>query len=162
LAFWLRLRRISQKVLNVATATPPGFLLILLVSPKNPKFRCRHIYEKDSGNNSFKLTDCKELIRVWLRTNGSYMALRKIHIEKIAKMLTAYLVSQKLSTVSEEALYGRIISLINANMEAERSIDDEAHKLLDQNKKMIGGAFDEQKALTMIKKQLAKQKNFVL
>jgi hypothetical protein len=27
---------------------------------------------------------------------------------------------------------------------------------------MIGGAFDEQKALTMIKKQLAKQKNFVL
>jgi len=90
------------------------------------------------------------------------MALRKIHIEKIAKMLTAYLVSQKLSTVSEEALYGRIISLINANMEAERSIDDEAHKLLDQNKKMIGGAFDEQKALTMIKKQLAKQKNFVL
>ncbi len=45
LAFRLRLRRISQNVLNVAMATPPGILLILLVSLKNPKFRFRYIYE---------------------------------------------------------------------------------------------------------------------
>jgi len=39
LTFWLRLCRISQNVLDVALATPPRFLLILLVSLKNSKFR---------------------------------------------------------------------------------------------------------------------------
>jgi len=48
----LRLHRISQKVLNVATATPPGFSLILLVSLENAKFRFRHIYEMGSNPTS--------------------------------------------------------------------------------------------------------------
>lgn len=90
------------------------------------------------------------------------MSLRKIHVEKIAKLLTTHLVAQKMLAVSEEALHGRIVSLLNANMDAERALDEEAHNLLDKNRKAIGDAIDEQKAFSLIKKQLAKQKNFTL
>ncbi|HDZ86068.1 MAG TPA: hypothetical protein ENH57_00065 [Actinobacteria bacterium] len=39
---------LRQKVLNVALATLPGFLLAFLVSLENPKFRYRRIYEISS------------------------------------------------------------------------------------------------------------------
>jgi hypothetical protein len=64
--------------------------------------------------------------------------------------------------VPEEAVLGRITSLLTANMEAERAIEDEAHRLLDKNRKIMGADIDEQKALMRIKRQLAKQRNFVL
>jgi hypothetical protein len=52
--------------------------------------------------------------------------------------------------------------ILTDNMEQERAIEDEAHKLLDKSRKMMGGEIDEQKAFMLIKKQLAKQRNFVL
>ena len=90
------------------------------------------------------------------------MALRKIHIEKISHAITSKLVENKSLLASEEAVFGRISSILTENMEKERAIEDEAHKLLDKNRKTFAGDIDEAKAFMMIKKQLAKQKNFVL
>ncbi len=90
------------------------------------------------------------------------MTLRKAHIEKISKAICGYLAAQKMLLASEEAVLGRISGFLNANMEAERELEDEAHKLLDKNRKIMGQDIDEQKAFMLIKRQLAKQKNFVL
>lgn len=62
----------------------------------------------------------------------------------------------------ESTVHARIENLLTKNMEEERAIEDEAHKLLDRNRKAMGGDVDEQKAFFLIKKQLAKQKNFIL
>ena len=48
------------------------------------------------------------------------------------------------------------------NFEEEEKINTMARKLLDQNKAKLGLTIDEEKAFNMIKKQLAKEKNFVL
>ncbi len=90
------------------------------------------------------------------------MALRRFHIEKISKAICGHLAAGHMLLVAEDAALGRISSILNANMEAERELEDEAHKLLDKNRKLMGAEIDEQKAFMLIKRQLAKQKNFVL
>lgn len=90
------------------------------------------------------------------------MSLRRTHIEKISRVVCAHFMAEHNLLVAEEAALGRISSLLTANMEAERSLEDEAHKLLDKNRKIMGADIDEQKAFMLIKRQLAKQKNFVL
>lgn len=88
--------------------------------------------------------------------------LRKIHIEMISRAIAKkFAEGQKLAT-KEDVVAGRISSLISANMETEREIENEAHKLLDKNRRSIGDGIDEQKAFAMIKRQLAKQKGFIL
>lgn len=90
------------------------------------------------------------------------MALRKIHVEKISHSITTRLNELKTLSGAANAVTARISSIISANMEAERALDDEAHKLLDKNRHAMGDDIDEQKAFRLIKKQLAKQRNFVL
>lgn len=90
------------------------------------------------------------------------MALRKSHIEKISHAIAKKFAEDKVLAAKEDVVVGRISSLITANMETEHEIDNEAHKLLDKNRKAMGMEIDEQKAFIMIKKQLAKQKNFIL
>lgn len=90
------------------------------------------------------------------------MSLRRVHIEKIAHTVAAYLASLKHLKASEEAVAGRIVSLLTENMDAERALDMEAHKLMDKNRKLMGTDIDESRAFAMIKKQLAKQKGFAL
>lgn len=55
-----------------------------------------------------------------------------------------------------------VIAVFEKNFEEERRLHDDARKLLDQNKGKVGLNIDEEKALSMIKKQLAKERNFVL
>ena len=90
------------------------------------------------------------------------MSLRKMHIERIAKQVVELLLSKHLLIESEEAVEGRVAAILSNNMETEREIDLAAHKLLDANRRAIGDAIDEQKAFTMIKKELAKKKGFIL
>lgn len=91
----------------------------------------------------------------------STMSLRKIHIEKLSHLIAAHLHEMGLAKdVSMIEL--NISGVLTKNMDDERALIDEAHKLLDKNRKTFGMDIDEQKALIMIKKQLAKQKNFVL
>jgi hypothetical protein len=47
-------------------------------------------------------------------------------------------------------------------MDEERAIEDEAHRLLEKNRRAFAGDIDEQKAFQLIKKQIAKQKGFTL
>lgn len=88
--------------------------------------------------------------------------LRKVHIEKISRAIAFQFASMKELVATEDVVRGRIVALLTANMDAERMLDDEAHKLLDKNRRATGDDIDEQKAFAMIKKQLAKQKNFIL
>ncbi len=90
------------------------------------------------------------------------MALRKMHIERVSRQIVEMLLSKHLLIESEGAVEGKISAILTGNMEAEREIDLAAHKLLDANRRAIGDAIDEQKAFTMIKKELAKKKGFVL
>lgn len=90
------------------------------------------------------------------------MSLRKIHIEKLAHSISGFFAESGQLKASPDAVSNRIISVLSENMDMERRLDDEAHKLLEKNRKMMGMDIDEQKAFFMIKKQLAKQKGFVL
>lgn len=90
------------------------------------------------------------------------MALRKIHIEKLGVQIAGYFSQKGELKESLEQACARIALLLTQNMEMERSLDAEAQKLLDSHRKQMGMGFDEQKAFMMIKKQLAKQKGFVL
>lgn len=63
---------------------------------------------------------------------------------------------------SEEESLGAIVSVFQKNLEEENRLNDEARRLLETNKKKLGLQIDEEKALSMIKKQLAKERNFTL
>lgn len=60
-----------------------------------------------------------------------------------------------------EKMTGLIVQILEENQQEENSLLDEARKLLDQNKRKLGVQIDEEKALGMIKKQLAKERGFV-
>lgn len=90
------------------------------------------------------------------------MSLRKIHIQKISSIVSKKLAELKLIKTTAEDVENKIAAIITQNMEDERALDLEAHKLLDKNRKLAGMELDEQKVFSMIKKELAKKKNFVL
>lgn len=54
-----------------------------------------------------------------------------------------------------------IVQILEQNQIEENKLLDDAQKLLDQNKKKLGVQIDEEMALGMIKKQLAKERGFV-
>lgn len=60
-----------------------------------------------------------------------------------------------------EKMAGLIVQILEENQQEENRLLDEAQKLLDQNKRKLGIQIDEEKALGMIKKQLAKERGFV-
>lgn len=62
----------------------------------------------------------------------------------------------------EEDLIDLIGGVFRENIEEENRLTEDARKLLEANKKKIGLNIDEERALSMIKKQLAKERNFVL
>ncbi|MDO8494201.1 MAG: DUF507 family protein [Deltaproteobacteria bacterium] len=62
----------------------------------------------------------------------------------------------------EEATLTAIVAgVFQKSLEEENKLNDDARKLLDQNKKKLGLSIDEERALQMIKKQLAKERGFV-
>jgi hypothetical protein len=90
------------------------------------------------------------------------MSLRKAHIEKIAGALVRAFHDQKALSASDDVALAKIQFLISQNMDEERAIEDEAHRLLEKNRRAFAGDIDEQKAFQLIKKQIAKQKGFTL
>lgn len=92
------------------------------------------------------------------------MYLKPSQIDSLAKYILKQLLKQQLAIFSgrEEEASSLIVCIFRANMEEENKLNDDAKKLLDQNKKKLGLSLDEEKALSMIKKQLAKERNFVL
>ncbi len=95
------------------------------------------------------------------------MYLRKRHIEGLARSIVreltqvAGLIVRDTSVRVEE----RICSVIKANQEAERALEDEADELLHKQLRAAGNTnsdFDHHRARQLIKKELAKQRKFVL
>lgn len=92
------------------------------------------------------------------------MRWRVQQIEQIAKFISNFLVQEKLIELEEtpEVLAGVIQSTIQKNFEEEEKIDEEARKLFQEHRKKVALAIDEDLALAMIKRQIAKERNFVL
>ena len=85
-------------------------------------------------------------------------------IEFLASSLVHQIEERKIADIKKKhpLLVKRIIDLITQNFEEEDRLQADALKLFEQNKRKIGLNIDENRALQMIKKQLAKERNFVL
>ncbi|MBI5299575.1 MAG: DUF507 family protein [Deltaproteobacteria bacterium] len=92
------------------------------------------------------------------------MRVKSSQFEALAKHVIKQLHQKKLATFqkTDEELTELIVGLFQKNAAEEEKLIDDAKKLLEQNKKKIGLNIDEERALSMIKKQLAKERNFVL
>lgn len=92
------------------------------------------------------------------------MRLRLNQIHVLAKHIVQYLLKKNLATFSknEEEVVLIVAEIFKKNHEEEQELVEKAKKLLEQNKRKLGLNIDEEKALSMIKKQLAKDRNFVL
>ena len=93
------------------------------------------------------------------------MRLKKDQIQKIAGRVLHELKSRKLATLKapETAILERIEKAIVDNLAAEDRLDEEAKNLLDKFRAQIAaGQMNQQELFTKIKKQLAKDKKFVL
>lgn len=93
------------------------------------------------------------------------MKLKEEHIDKIANLILRRLEEKqyiKLRTSSQKFIE-KVKSVIHSNLNEENSLEEEARKLLDQYRPQIqAGLLDETRALNMIKKQLAKERDIVL
>lgn len=61
-----------------------------------------------------------------------------------------------------ETVIRKIIALLQENMDQEEQLNADAKKLLDQNRRKVASNIDEEQMLQMIRKQLAKERGFVL
>ena len=92
------------------------------------------------------------------------MHLKRTQIEYVARLFVETLKNDKRVTFhgNEEEIKNRVIMMIQANIDEERKLDDTAEKLLVQHRRSMTMEIDENKAFAMIKKQLAKEKGFIL
>ncbi|HSA60336.1 MAG TPA: DUF507 family protein [bacterium] len=93
------------------------------------------------------------------------MKLKREEIRKIAELVMKNLTAHALiePKVPHEKLVEKVESLIFKNLEEEVSIEEEVKKLMEQYRAQIAsGSIDPQKAYTMIKKQVAKDRKFIL
>ena len=64
---------------------------------------------------------------------------------------------------TEEQMFGKIEQVIQKNMEEEQKIEEEVKRLMEQYRnQMAAGSVDPQRVYQMIKKQVAKERKFVL
>lgn len=93
------------------------------------------------------------------------MKLKREEIARISSLIQTHLKEAGLVTTKapDERVRERIETIIAKNLEEEVAIEDEVKKLMEQYKSQIAsGAIDTQKAYMMIKKQVAKERKFVL
>jgi hypothetical protein len=93
------------------------------------------------------------------------MKLRREDITKISRLIVSHLTAAKLweLKVGEDKVVAKIEGIIGKNIDEEAAIEEEVKKLMDQYRDPISsGAIDPQKAYMMIKKQVAKERKFVL
>lgn len=93
------------------------------------------------------------------------MRLKKEQIQKIAEKVLEQLEKSKqiIAKADRTTLLQKIEQVMIANFQAEDRIDDEAKRLMDQFRQQISaGAMNEHDLFQKIRKQLAKDKKFVL
>ena len=93
------------------------------------------------------------------------MRLKKEQIQKIAEKVLEQLEKSKqiVAKADRATLLQKIEQVMIANFQAEDRLDDEAKRLMDQFRQQISaGALNEHDLFQKIRKQLAKDKKFVL
>lgn len=93
------------------------------------------------------------------------MKLKREEIAKLAGLILTHLKSKSLikPRVPEEEIRARIEAVILKNLDEEVAIEEEVKRLMEQYRDQIAsGSIDPQKAYMMIKKQVAKDKKFIL
>lgn len=93
------------------------------------------------------------------------MKLKKEEISKISHSILKNLKGRSLinGRVPEEQIVRKIESVIVKNLEQEMAIEEEVKRIMEQYKAQIAsGSIDPQRAYMMIKKQVAKEKKFIL
>lgn len=92
------------------------------------------------------------------------MGLRRQHIEAFARHVARALHDAQLLTAKLPEVEEQIAAVIQQDMAEESALEDAADKLLQQQLRAVGGRaeIDQHKARMLIKKELAKQKGFVL
>ena len=93
------------------------------------------------------------------------MKLRKEEISKLAGLILKNLKDHGLivSKSSDGELLSKIDGIILKNLEDEAAIEEAVRKLMDQYRAQIAsGAIDPQKMYMMMKKQVAKERKFIL
>ena len=93
------------------------------------------------------------------------MKLKREEVQRLSQTLFQHLRDKHLITAleSEARILEKINAVIQKNIDEELAIEDQARKLIDQYRGQIAsGAIDPQKAFTMIKKQVAKERKFIL
>ncbi len=93
------------------------------------------------------------------------MKLRREAIEDLAGQIFRALKEAALiqPRVAATAIQAKIALTIHKNIEEEILIEEEARKIMDRYRSQIAsGAVDPQKMYQMIKKQVAKERKFVL
>lgn len=92
------------------------------------------------------------------------MRIKHSQIGALATHIVKSLQQKKVATFGkpEDQLVSLVVEIFEKNEAEEDKLNEDAKKLLEQNKRKIGLNIDEEKAFGMIKKQLAKERNFVL
>lgn len=93
------------------------------------------------------------------------MKLKREEVSRLAGLIQKHLKENGLaaSKSPDDKVRERIETIIFKNLEEEVAIEEEVKKLMDQYKTQIAsGSIDPQKAYTMIKKQVAKERKFIL
>lgn len=92
------------------------------------------------------------------------MALSRLQIERVSVLILKKLKEEGRSELLSEPkiLKDKIAAILLKNFDEERTLNEDAEKLLNQHRKEFGMGLDEDKALSMIRRQLAKERKFVL
>ena len=91
--------------------------------------------------------------------------MRREEVAKLSGLILKNLRDKSLVTpkVAESSLLAKIELVILRNLEQEEAIHEEVKKIMEQYRAQIAsGAIDSQKVYSMIKKQVAKERKFVL
>src|SRR3989338_7344501 len=93
------------------------------------------------------------------------MILKKSDIERLATHLVTSLITRQLIQPKLETrkLTEILSDVLTKNMEAEQAVEDETRRLMEQYRTQINaGQADSQRLYMMIKRQVAKDKKFIL
>ncbi len=93
------------------------------------------------------------------------MKLKREEIQTLGRLILRSLCDKNLVTlrVSESQIQAKIEAVIVKNIQEEAAIEEEVKKIMEQYRAQIAsGSIDPQKVYMMIKKQVAKDRKFIL
>ncbi len=93
------------------------------------------------------------------------MKLKREEIQTLGRLILRSLCDKNLVTlrVSESQIQAKIEAVIVKNIQEEAAIEEEVKKIMEQYRAQIAsGSIDPQRVYMMIKKQVAKDRKFIL